>query len=209
MQYQIAKEIAESHVIAKGMGHASGFKFEYNAIIKKEPSHEWALQMVKDKKAQAIGIYRDPRDVVVSLMKFKEAKGKKSLFDKISWLWHHAIEWWKEWEPLCEHVARYESVHPDGWYWEAIQISKVLVISITPSEAKLIAAKWSLERNVQRQQENRSWFDTHTMLVKSHISDTRGESTWRTVLAPDQVREIEAFVGADWMEAHGYSLLDS
>jgi len=210
-QYQIATEIVETYALGSGAAHGpiEDRGTTPSVVVKKEPAHEWAIDMVKNGRAIAIGIYRDPRDVTVSLMKFLKARGKGDhTFARSRWSWENAILWWKKWEPLCAHVARYEDVHPGGWGKEAEEIASVIGIELEDGEAERIARKWCLERNKIRQGQNVQWLERRTMLVRAHVSETLGESVWRDVLTKEQAMQVEDFAGAKWMEEHGYSLLD-
>lgn len=208
VQYQITKEIAESHVLSVGMGFGIGFKGE-DAVIKTEPPKQHLIRLVEEDVAIAIGIYRDPRDVAASLMKWREKKGKDGSFEGVTEEWQNAIIWWNAWEPLCSYRSKYENVHPDKWYLEVLGIADILGVKMNVTEARLIAKKWSIKRNLARQEKQSRWMDFGTMLTEAHVSDTMGMSVWRDVLTDEQAHQVIEFAGEDWMKEHGYSILDS
>lgn len=209
-QYQLTMEIFKRYELGEirefGLHYAKG----EDALVKSEwfsEKYERYVVPVLEGKGKAIGIYRDPRDVITSLLEWRGRQEKEYKFE--DGLWHRIFDRWNGWEPICSHVARYEDVHPDNWAKEVAEIGQVLGVKIDDKEAHNIAATWSIDNNIDRQAEQTSWFHGPTMLTKKHISRDRGRSRWRERLTTEQVYEIEEYLGKDWMEAHGYSLLDS
>ena len=206
-QYQLTVAVAKRY----NLGIPREFGIHYtpgeNAVVKFEEFKEKYYVPVKQGRARAIGIYRDPRDVVTSLIEWRRRQGKPYTFE--SRLWHRVFDRWQNWEPLCSHVARYEDCHPFNWAAEVVEIGRVFGVDIGPDEAREIAATWNVRRNIERQEAQGAWFNGETMLTQTHISPDRGRSRWRERLTPEQAREIEEYLGAEWMDGHGYRLLDS
>lgn len=221
LQYQLTKELVERKGLGKGGGEvhyatsieSSGSGF---VVVKTEPCQDWKAAAVRTGAAKAVNIYRDCRDVVVSLMRFfrlqrewipKHPRSPK--FDAITADCHIiALDNQVKWESLPGiHSSRYEDFWPDKWHEEVMRIAEHLNISISEKEAKEIAAEYSVVKNIERMAKVDGWWQPRrTLLTRGHISSRQGEpGTWKNVLTPEQVMIVERIAG-DWLVSHGYEL---
>lgn len=221
-QYQMVKDLVERHELGGGDGfgmhHYPGKRPGELVVVKIERASSKWMKAVQEGRGVALGIYRDPRDVAVSLMEFRgrqaelwpRKQGNGSTFGDILPDLCDAVEWWQAWEPLCSYMVPYEMAVMN-WPREVVQIATVLGIEIDGMEAMDIAARWCIYRNVQRCEEQERWISSNdTMLTQAHIGHRMGViGRWRHELSKAQARLVELVAGEDWMEAHGYSLLDS
>ena len=221
-QYQMTRALVERH----GLGGGDGFGMHYYpgkrpdkwVVVKVERAMPKWLEAVRDGRGVALGIYRDPRDVAASLMEFRRrqaelwprAEERDGTFGDILPDLCDALEWWKEWEPLCSYMVPYEMAVMN-WPREVVHMAAALGIETDGMEAIEIAADWCVQRNAQRCEEQKQWISSNdTMLTRAHVGTRMGAiGRWREDLSDAAARLVEQIAGRDWMQAHGYSLLDS
>ncbi len=216
LQYQLVKTLIER----KGLGRGIGFYYPHTVydphettVIKAEKPSHWMLRSVTEQDAVAVSIYRDPRDVAVSLHHFFHSRHKfnPSRFDdwtqdEIVYQWlPRTMRWYTTWESIDHLQFRYEDYYPDLWHTMLVEIAYHLNITITPFERNEIAGEFTLSKNTERQRALTKWIDDKdSMLTRQHISPNLGNhGVWEAQLTPQQSAHIE-HVYADWMEHHGY-----
>ena len=221
-QYQMVKALVERHDLGRGVGFGIHFdpdkRTKETLVVKVERAMPKWMRAVEQNRAIALGIYRDPRDVAASLMEFRarqselwpRAEDRDGTFGDILVDLCDAVAWWKAWEPLCSYMVPYEMAVMN-WPREIVQMAGVLGIETTGSEAMEIAAEWCVYRNAQRCDEQVQWIDSgNTMLTRAHVGRRMGTiGRWRDELGGAAARLVEQIAGRDWMQEHGYSLLDS
>ena len=162
-------------------------------------------------KSMALGIYiyRDIRDVVVSLMR----KNKRSFEEVFPATVISALDQFTQWTSQPQVMSsRYENVL-GSIASEVQRIADHLKLSVSIEEVKHLANEHSLEcqkRRIQRSQANpdklagagTNTYDARSLLHLNHItSGNVGE--WKEALMQDQVGMIESVAG-EWLEKQGY-----
>jgi hypothetical protein len=184
-------------------------------VVKTEQYHDWAGELLNNDLAIGVGIYRDFRDVVVSLMHFyKKRKEHNRKFHRdgrfgqvVSNSGMQAIRWQTAWEK-CKNVTflRYED------YWPLLErmtgdIADILDIEITDAQRSMIEIDFTIDKNLNRIADIEDWIDIKdSLLTKAHIGYYSGmPDQYREVLTQEQLKTVE-MVGQDWLTKHGYEL---
>lgn len=224
LQYQIAKTLVERS--ERGVGAGSCVPGRFRELIAR---HEDAGQLhvvkchrylptargrLRRGEARALYIYRDLRDVVVSMM-HKEERSFRQLMDAgfVEQLLEDDAIWSAQPNTL---VSVYDDVTADVAA-EVERIARFLEIDVALSEVDRIAAEHSLDRQKRRLEgfdfgqegvaEGRtSLVDPDTLLHHNHVRSGRS-GQWSEVLTREQVAEIERIAGP-WLVARGYALSD-
>lgn len=211
LQYQLAKAIIEQFKC----GIAIGWQIHQNwpqlqaqhgdsngyVVLK---THHFIKEYI-EKEYRALYIYRDIRDVVVSLMnKYKfsferAAREVPSILDE-----HYA---WMDIPNI--YISKYECdvFNP---VWEAIQINQYLGTNLSDAKLKVIGARHTLANQKEyikyfdwpKNIIDKSIRDPETQLHRNHIHSGR-VGQWCTKLTYHQVRELEAIAG-DYLKEYGY-----
>jgi hypothetical protein len=112
-----------------------------------------------------------------------------------------AVNWFAEWEPLCAHIAQYETFNPVR---EALAIATLLGKKLDEDAAQEIADLYTIEKNlemIERIRAEGQWMNPSVMLTAAHIGT--GQSVWEETLTKEQVKQVQGCLGS-WMRAHGY-----
>ena len=215
LQYQLVKTVVEE----KGLGEGFGFHYSHSSydnniinVIKSESPRDWAMKGLSNGSTKAVSIYRDPRDVAVSLHHFfnsayRHLPNKRAYTqDEIITIeLSRTMNWYRAWTAYKFPVFKYESHYSTQWYRMLQYICEYLEIPVTTTECYNIAQRFTIEKNTLRQIGLDSFMDDkHSMLTKEHISPNFGKpGVWRYTLTFEQVLLIEDTHG-DWMVEHGY-----
>lgn len=221
MQYQLTKAIVESTNTGKGLGWVDPVQFH---LIRKSYMGEDVLHVIKCHgrieeakglflrgEAKGIYVYRDLRDVVVSMMN----KTNSSFWQVVSRNSVHLVIneclSWNELGGLL--VSKYEEMVTD-LVQETIKIAEYLKVDIDESLADRIAEQFSIEQQLKRirhfdygrlgVQSERDVYDPVSLLHSDHISSGKA-GEWETKLSRFQVGLIED-IAHDWLEERGYSI---
>lgn len=222
VQYQIARHIAEKYLggVGIGMSYPNIKKklfdnaIESNIVVKSEQYIPWARDLLEKDLAIGIGIYRDYRDVVVSLMRFyriratyKEKVNRTGAFAQvIKNSGAQALRWQSRWETEKNVTFfRYEDFWPNLERM-ADNVAKLLNVSLSVSEIAEIEKMFTLDRNSERIDELDDWIDINdSLLTKAHISTNMGKpGQYMNVLTEKQIAIVEKDAGK-WLENHGYT----
>ena len=223
VQYQIAKRIVESKGVGTGRGHfTDSLKQElmdapdnHLYIIKSEQCWPWMKHMLTLNMAVGIGIYRDFRDVVASLMWFYSMRAvhlddvsRAGTFKEVSETTaKQALLWQSAWEVLPNVTfMRYESLWPnlsDMTEWVADKLD----VALSQDEIRAIKEQCTLENNKHLIEEQDAWIDLDgDMFTKAHISPCNGRpGRYSEVLDEAQIRKIDR-IGGRWLRSHGYNV---
>lgn len=166
---------------------------------------------------KVIYIYRDLRDVVVSLMNMQGWDFDAPEIDSTIDLILLNYEGWTQVPGAL--VSRYEEVMAEGGLSAEVQrIAAYLGVQLSHQQVEQIAAAVSLPA-AKRSIENFDYetnglelpdfqlntrLNPHTMLHDRHIHSGATEQ-WRTALTPVQVALLEVWTG-EWLVARGYAL---
>lgn len=223
VQYQIVCEIIESLGLGMTIGWVpvpnkelldnlenASFRKDKFLVIK---SHDFSPQiktLVEDGKVKVVYVYRDLRDVAVSLAN----KFAKSTDDAISRLSHQLNNYylWTEMDKI--RVSLYENM-VDDLYSEVLEIANYLEVEVNHDLARSISNK--LEINQQKQRIKKLDDDPHviksfgddlydpvTQLHNNHIISGKW-GQWKKSLSKEQIEFIESWAFS-WFVDRGYPL---
>jgi hypothetical protein len=148
-------------------------------------------------------IYRDPRDVAVSLMRVWNVSFHEMFRRQ---LLHNAVAAGNNWESLGCHSYRYEDYYRN-WDQLVLDMAGVLNVSIDETDAKKMAAKFNLyaQRHVMRMIPDEQVYDPQTLLHPNHIGLGEGvPGQYKVGLDAFQIHIIYSEFG-EWMAKHGYT----
>lgn len=178
-------------------------------ITKSEACRPWMAQMVRERRARAVTVRRDVRDVVVSLMKWLQRRqqyvrdGREGTFDEAMRSLPRILAQYTQWAEIACYVVQYEKAWAN-WEPEVLSMAQALDIPCTPERAREIADLHDLKANIGKQQWIHGWFDVETGLTREHIGPDAGKpGQWQETLSRAQVRRIEDLAG-NWLLENGY-----
>lgn len=223
VQYQIVCEIIESLGLGMTIGWVpvpnkelldnlenAAFRKDKFLVIKSHDFSPHIKTLVEAGKVKVVYVYRDLRDVTVSLAN----KFTKSIDNAISGLSHQLNNYylWTNMDQI--RVSRYENM-VDDLYSEVLEIANYLDIEVNNDLARNISNK--LEINQQKQRIKKLDDDPHviksfgddlydpvTQLHNNHIiSGNWGQ--WKKCLSKEQIEFIESWAFS-WFVDRGYPL---
>jgi len=213
LQYQLISTLVERHYGGEGMGP---FRFQFfrpnspKILVYKS---EIALPDYIDQIDHAFAIIRNPLDVAVSLYRFRLGKeyytcnGLLYSIDEIidGELKKKVMPWIEFWEANGAHIERYEDVYPEYWTRLLFHFAQVIGKELELEDAQKIVDEYSLERNYEKMQKQKQWFDWKgSMLTLAHIGPNAGEpGEGEKHLTKEQKERIRSYAG-EFMERHGY-----
>jgi hypothetical protein len=218
MQYLLARDIVAhaggidlGWIIWQDFQHVFGLNGHTPfAILKCHayfPSHSAKGKWVLDfGNFRALHIYRDARDVAVSLSRFLKGLNRDKDFDDVIADLIGAIAENRAWSSLPAdklHIARYEDVWYD-WEIEARQIADFLQIEIKNKELTDIVDRYDLHKQTTRTETLpvRTRDAEDTQLWHHHIGPAC-PGQWKTMLTEKQLERVYE-VAKPWLDQHGY-----
>lgn len=150
----------------------------------------------------AVVVIRDIRDVVVSLMHFKECDFKTAVQSRA---YINYKENWQDWMDEMHDrsiLVRYEDFMADRPGMVA-HVAEFMGLPIDMEEATRIANKWGIKRNKKRAEDKHA-IRSRDYMAERHIHSGAAEQ-WRNELSEEQIVRIEEENG-DWLRVHGYKL---
>jgi len=213
--FQIMREIAESqdkgYAPIMPLNHEEEFFLEHlkewandtrRIVIK---SHLWRneLEPYADKMKVIVTI-RDMRDVVVSLMNFRNGTFESSLNSNA---FKRNIVGQKEWQEKVPKknlfVIKYEDfIHNRIAITE--RVADFIGVPVSRLGAFEIENKWNLSANLRRAKEGYPANSPYYMSER-HISSGR-DGQWKTALTEEQIAQVEETAGKNWFRSNGYKL---
>ena len=222
VQYQLTKEIVETQLKGKALGHVSLGKFDkmyhqYHTkneyvVLKCHGFPPAARQLFAKGEGKAIYVYRDIRDVVVSKLNKRQFNFEKV---NVSHLLKKNLRRYYQWQSVDDIlVSKYEEMIED-LQREAIRIGDYLGLHLTEQFVEQLAQKYSMEKQKQRianfdyqnygiETKVGVYYDPESLLHDNHIYSGKSEQ-WKSELSSLQVAFIEAKAG-DWLVDRGYHL---
>lgn len=223
VQYQIVSEIIESLCLGMTIGWVNVPTKEFleyleNVTVRKDKflvikSHNYSLPiktLVEIGNAKVVYVYRDLRDVTVSLAN----KFAKSTDDAISRLKTHLNNYysWTGIETIM--ISRYENIVED-LYSEVLRIANYLEIKINSDLARSISNKLELSQQKQRiknlehssnviKTSGDDIYDPVSQLHNNHIHSGKW-GQWKDSLSQEQLEFIETWAFS-WFVDRGYPL---
>ena len=219
LQYQLAVSILERTGKGSGLGdlrnvncqelHQANTTGEIQVLKVHKISHLKGIEKAFE-EGYAVGlyVYRDLRDVAVSLMNlrnlsFDKLMRRREIPDNL-----RAFEQFTALPNM--HISRYEYM-VNNLSTEVVKIASHLGIELSEQEAELIAQEYSLTQQKARIE---SWKkeagsqnkerNPQTLLHQNHIKSGRCQQ-WKTALTPLQISYLENLTGK-WLVEHKYSL---
>lgn len=224
VQYQITAEIVERLDAGKRLGYLlaqdmermleeQGASERY-VVVKTHDYYKELQKIVNRGDAKIVYIYRDIRDVVVSLLRKTHRKYWRFMLsgDLDNLLHEHDL--WINNRKI--HVARYENMVED-LIGEVLSIAAFLELSISRNLAQQIAQKLSLDEQKKTIQsydyeseylavgkKHQHKVSSETLLHDNHIYSGAVEQ-WKNDLSPLQTGIIELFA-FDWLVKNNYKI---
>lgn len=226
VQYQLVAEIVER----MGLGKRVGFVDQDNVkdllaatkdrrqlfVAKAHDFFDDFYSVFARNEVKVVYVYRDIRDVAVSLMAKKGNNSFWRLFisgDIEDILYQY--QKWTSTSPVL--ISRYEYMVQD-LSQEVGRIAEFLGIDLDNASTGSLAEEYSMQNQLQRIDEiekrneglvlkgkkNQYWVDPKTLLNQKHIRSGASEQ-WRNKLSPFQIGLLE-YVAYDWMKSVGYSI---
>jgi hypothetical protein len=224
LQYQLTKEIVESDGQGIGVGwmDKDQLRFELQKTtnekkIKVVKCHEYfkeAGDFISSHKAKGIYVYRDLRDILVSLMnKKKQPFGSVFSVDRVNSL----IDMDRKWNGIeTLYVSKYEEVM-SNLAAEIVKIASFLKISVDKSFVTEIEQKHSIENQQKRifkfdytemgTDSGDSIYDPDTLLHDNHIHSGKIHQ-WETELSRFQIALLEN-IAYEWLIERNYPISKS
>ncbi|MBC8430512.1 MAG: sulfotransferase domain-containing protein [Desulfobacterales bacterium] len=221
VHYQLTKEIVESNNVGKGLGWVepeqfpklqSNFMNDNRFLVIKCHSYiNGAQDLVSRGEAKAIYVYRDLRDVIVSIMN----KNKTSFRHVMqSGFIHSILQEYDNWNKLNDiFVAKYENMIKD-LAQETLKIAKYIGVDLDKSSAVKIAGKYTIEQQVKRIQSfdyntygvraGKNNYDPDFLLHDNHIFSGNTKQ-WITMLSPFEIGLIED-IAYGWLVEKDYHI---
>jgi len=188
-------------------------KFEGWQILKMHTPRQVFAEALRG-GALAIYSYRDLRDAVFSLIKFRETTFEEFVVrrDGLGELVEHDRFWRRQPATLSQ---RYEDIMQRPADCIA-QIALHLEVPLQAGEAESLAAQFSLSENMKRavavkKQRENLWpnlflkprsFDSQSLLHWNHIQSGK-TGRWRDEATPEQIQHLARILGA-WLIERGY-----
>lgn len=223
LQYQLAARLVEDAGLGKRIAWARPEEFpvirqnneDYRGwkVFKTHLCTDPMAEMFRRRDAVGIYIYRDVRDVIVSILRKMKIPFE---WDFVRNYLNTCLVNYSLWTGLPDvMVSCYEEVMTD-LAREVKRTADFLGIPIDSDQCTLISSEYSLERQRQRIEQQRlrltedqrshigPVYDTHSLLHINHISSGL-IGQWENYLTPGQTALIEEYA-ADWLVSCGYTL---
>ncbi len=222
VQYQITARLVEEAKLGK---RVEWVKFSDFPVLRDKYAHDNQWKVFKthnctntiqaefqQQNAMGVYIYRDVRDVFVSVM-YRQATTFEQQWAKRGWKkWLHNYELWTHLPNML--ILKYEDVVND-LPKEVRSIADHLGISLDDEKYEAIAEEHSLERQREYISKLKSeshkllkrpnaLFDPYTLLHTDHINFGK-IGRWKDILTLQQVALIEQMAG-EWLISNGYEL---
>jgi hypothetical protein len=220
LQYQLAVAIVEKRALGCGLGEArnsncqdlitANFNNQIQVVKVHQFSHlQGAKEAVAQGQATCIYIYRDIRDVTVSLMKMRKWNFDRLIFGSKEI--QQCLKDFNLWTSIPEiYISSYENMMQD-LKQEVARIAQHLKIELSPEEITEIAQNHSLQ---QQKNKIKTWkwesgknsgnYEPKTLLHYNHINSGKSQQ-WRDSLNQIQLGYLES-IAKKWMETQGYTL---
>lgn len=146
---------------------------------------------------------RDIRDVVVSLMHFRDSDFATTMHANAYKNWVKDYETWVNKIPESNLlIVKYEDMVADR-FTTVLQVGRFLDIALNAPEASGIDKKWSAEANIGRAKEGHAVSSKDFM---SHRHIYKGSfGMWRDELTEDEVQRVHDDHG-EWLKDNGYEV---
>jgi hypothetical protein len=167
--------------------------------------HRWRPDMADHKDGIRVAMtIRDMRDVVVSLMNFRQGTFESSLHSAaVTGNVDGQAQWEEEVPPGNMYKIRYEDFMADRAY-VTMKVAELAGIKISVLQAQDIERRWNLAANLRRAAQGYSK-NSPDYMAERHIHSGKSEQ-WRSALTPEQIEMVQDRVGHDWFKENGYEL---
>ena len=224
VQYQIVCEIIESLSLGMTIGWVKvpskelldnlenvAFRKDKFLVIKSHNCSNQVQTLVEAGKVKVVYVYRDLRDVAVSLAN-KFAKSTENAISRLS-IQLNNYYLWTGIDKIM--VSRYETM-TNNLYGEVLKIAHYLGVSVSNDLAKSISYKLDINEQKQRinklEQDSSSVikssgndvYDPVSQLHNNHINSGKW-GQWKESLSKEQIEHIESFAFS-WFVDRGYPL---
>jgi hypothetical protein len=220
LQYQLAVAIVEKKGLGSGLGEVRNsncqdlIKANSNNQIQVVKVHKFihlqgAKEAVAQGQATCIYIYRDIRDVTVSLMKMRKWNFDRLIFGSKEI--QQCLKDFDLWTSIPGiYISNYENMMQDI-KGEVARIAQHLKIDLSPEEIEEIAQNHSLEKQKNRiktwkssSDKDSETYEQKTLLHYNHINSGKSQQ-WCDALNQLQIGYLES-IAAAWMKSQDYAL---
>lgn len=219
LQYQLVADIVERQNIGRRIGYLEPREFTSLCsqhidtpellVVKTHAFLPEAEKLCRSEQALVFCVYRDLRDVAVSLSN-KNGTTIEEILEKGEL--HACVSDLRSWTALPGvELMKYEQMIANIPFAVA-QVAEHLDVNLSEGQCIEIAKEYSREKQRYRIQElcqslkargQESGYDSNSLLHENHIhSGAAGQ--WQQILTTDQVRQIENNFGC-WLEEHNYT----
>lgn len=218
LQYQLVGSILAATGKGKAIGEAR--QTSCKAVLQANPDipniavkvHKISYlkgvkQAIAQGEAKGVYIYRDIRDVVVSLMNFRKADFEQIVFRGGEF--KQCLNNYYAWTSLDQMlVSQYETMSKNITA-EVLTIAEHLDINLSTELAEAIAIQHTLEKQKQKIQQRAAAGSINsenpeTMLQYNHINSGKSKQ-WQERLSSIEIAYLESEAG-EWLNQHGYQL---
>lgn len=228
LQYQLTSKIVESKRVGKRLGFIPVIdRASLDSLLRSHSVNETdylvvkchqytneAAELIQNDEVKVIYVYRDIRDVVVSMMK-KESKTFEEIV-KSNFIKQDCLGSFHKWNSIkgiliSEYKELTEDLKP-----EILKIAAYLEIDLDEQSVNEIADSYTFEQQKQRIQKfdyqqqgiqgdsSNVMYDPTSLLHHNHINSGKS-GQWRDCLSQEEVFEIEKMT-FEWLISRGYPL---
>lgn len=209
-QYNVIQQLLERCVAGRGLGlydpdglrkaMLDTVKHQCHCVVKIHSYIEGVQYLLRNDVAKLVYIYRDLRDVYMSLQKYQ---GHTEYFESGGRIRYDLRGYYKMRSEPNTFFQRYEDMMGDPLA-ATRQLATFLGLKVDPDVVRQIAGICSTSQaRLIAEHQHEGQHDPRTLVYHNHVSATEGRSTWREELDPAIAEELTVRF-KDWLQHAGY-----